>query len=217
MLEEVAAKGITGRFERFVACADPATALDESVFAIKGRGGEVVVERVDVKAVEAIDGGAGPLPDVAYQIEEVTLWTGIYRTGGGKAGQIDIAGRIDPVRLIPRQLIAQQGPLPLARQLDGQSAPGRFPATEGGGFQLIDLGGPIPGHGHPLRHQPQLQLLGLGGIADPEGGHTCFGILAPAPTFLIPPLLLVITPCLHEREILGIADQHAAGLEGGDF
>src|SRR5690606_3975911 len=103
MLEEVATKGVTGRLERLVACAYPAAALDEGMLAIKSGCREVIVERVNPKAVEAIDGGAGPLPDVAHQIEEAALGAGIHRAGGGEACQVDVAGRIDPVRLIPCQ------------------------------------------------------------------------------------------------------------------
>ncbi len=217
MLEEVAAEGVAGGLERLVAGADPAAPLDQSVFAIEGGGGEVVVEGMHLEPLEAVDGGAGPLPDVAHQIEEAALRAGIHRTGRREAGQVDVAGRLDPVRLITGQLFAQQHPLRLARQLDGQPGLGGLPATEGSGLQLVHLHRPVPGHRDLLGHQPQLQLLGFEGIADPEGGHAGPGILAPAPAFVIPPGAGLVAARLHEVEKFCVAHQHAAGLEGSQF
>ncbi|MNO95872.1 hypothetical protein D3C76_875260 [compost metagenome] len=217
MLEEVAAEGVAGRLERLVASAYPAAALDEGVLAIEGGGGEVVVERMHLEPLEAVDGGAGPLPDVAHQIEEAALRKGIYRTGRREAGQVEVAGCLQPVRLIPGHLLAQQRPLSLARQLDGQPGLGRFPAAEGGSFQLVYLHRPVPGQGNLLGHQPQLQLLGLAGVTDPEAGHARPGILAPAPALVVPPGPGLVAARLHEGEVLGVAHQHAAGLEGGQL
>ena len=186
------------------------------MFAIKGRCREIIIQAVDPEAVEAINGTAAPLPDIADQIVKLPLGKVIYRTRRSPMLQIDIARCHWPIRLIARQGIAQQIPLGLTGKLDGESGLRGLPAAESRRLQLIDLHRPIPGHGNLLCHQPQLHGA-RARLPHPEGGLTRLGIAAPTPALITPPAGLLIAPRAHKLQIFTIAHQHAAGRKGGDL
>src|SRR5690554_3202643 len=111
MLEKMPAKGIAGITGGLVAGRNPGAALDQVVAVIEGGGGKVVVERMHLEAGEAVDGGFGPLPDVADKIVDAVHLETVHRAGRGIMLQVDVARRPRPVRLILTQPAAQQGPL----------------------------------------------------------------------------------------------------------
>ena len=65
MLEEMAPEGVARIAGGLVAGGDPGAPLDQVVPGVEGGGGEIVVPGVDLETVEGVDGGFGPLPDIA--------------------------------------------------------------------------------------------------------------------------------------------------------
>ena len=49
--------------------------------AIEGGDGEIIVGWVDFEAIEGIDGGFSPLPDIADEVVKLAVLEMIYRAG----------------------------------------------------------------------------------------------------------------------------------------
>ena len=212
VLEEVAAESIARGADALVATGGPGAALHEVVAAVEGGRGEVVVDVVDAEALERVDRRLGPLPDVADHVVEGTLRVTIDRAARGTVVEMQVGGG----RAVVRHLgdagdVVEAVPLVLGGQTVVAPGDGRHPAAEGLGFEAIDLDRPVPRHRHHLGHQAQLPGVA---IADPEGRRLGQRIAPPALALLIPPLRVAVAASLDEGKVLGVADQHAAGLKG---
>ena len=71
MLEEMAAEGIAGITGGLVAGGDPGAPFDQVVAGVEGGGGKIIVPGMDPEAMERIDRGLGPLPDIADHIKKI--------------------------------------------------------------------------------------------------------------------------------------------------
>ena len=81
VLEEVPPEGVARIAGGLVAGGDPGAPLDQVVPGIEGRGGEIVVPGMDLEAVEGVDRGLGPLPDIAEHVEEIAGPEPVDRAG----------------------------------------------------------------------------------------------------------------------------------------
>ena len=69
----MASERVTRIFDRVVPSRNPTTTFEQIVFSVKGWCGEIIVCRVNFKAVEPVDRCLGPLPDVPDQIEQAAF------------------------------------------------------------------------------------------------------------------------------------------------
>ena len=107
----MASESVTGIFDRVVPSRNPTTTFEQVVFPIKSWCGEIIISRVDFKAVETVDRCLGPLPNVPNQIEQAA-WEFVLvdRAWRHRAFEIDVPRRGIPVWLVGGQWLAHLMP-----------------------------------------------------------------------------------------------------------
>ena len=81
------------------------------MFSVKGWCGEIIVCRVNFKAIEPVDRCLGPLPNVSDQIEQTAFeFVLVDRAWRHRAFEVDVSWRGIPVRLVGGQRLAHLMP-----------------------------------------------------------------------------------------------------------
>ncbi len=71
-LVKMSSKGVSCVIKGFVACTDEAASFKKIVPLVESRGSEVLVNWMDLKLFEGVDRCDGMLPNVSYDIIEVS-------------------------------------------------------------------------------------------------------------------------------------------------
>ena len=215
MLEKVTAERIPGARERLVAGGDPRAALHEVVSAVERRDREVVVERMDLEALQGHDRRPRPLPDVADDVAECSGAVGLvplgkhgHRTARGKVLEIHVprraAAAASPGRLITRHEFAQGLPVGFGGEEDVLAGRRREPRAVGLRLEAVDLDRPVE---RQRRLVEEVSLPVAVGVASPESRVLGPRVMQPAAALLRPPRLVPVATRLDEREELGVRDE----------
>ena len=211
MLEEVATEGIARLGQGLVAAGNPRTALDQVVTIIEGRRREVVVDRVNLEAVERIGRRFSPLPDIANHVKQRTLSKLGDRARRGVMIELEIGPPGRKMACAGKR--AQRLPFIFRRQANRLSADPRLPLAERLGLVIIGFHRPVPRHRHLFQHQAQTPLRA---IPHPESRMLRLGKCLPAGAFFLPQRIVLIAAGLDEVQKLPVGDEIAASLESSN-
>src|SRR5687768_18617849 len=108
--------------------------------SIEGGRREIVVMRMNIEALEGIDRGFGPLPDVAHHVVKLAVGKFIDGMAGGAMIEMDIGCGWSSVRNL-RQTRHLMEPIPFVLRGQSERLPGcrYFPVTESFSLMVIDL------------------------------------------------------------------------------
>ena len=210
VLEEVAAERIAGAGERLIARGDPGTANDQIVAAVERRHREVVVQRVDLEALEGHDRRPRPLPDVAHDVAEPALREGFHRAARGEVVEVDVARRPVPGRLVAGHRLTQDVPMGFGGQEHVLAGCLRQPGAVGLGLQTVHLHRPVEGQ-RPLVEQ--VPLPDVAAAAEPELRMLGPGVVQPAAALLGPQRLVAVSAGRDEAAKLRVRDEPPTGAE----
>jgi hypothetical protein len=222
-LEEVTTKGETGIARGFVAGGDPSAATHHHVSTVHCWDGEIVVERMNTISRVGIGRSFEMLPDIANDVEERTVLELVDRAGGGPLIiEVDVARRslFLPLTLIDfDELVPHDQPFTLSGEAEFLAELGALPVAEGLGFEVVDFARPVPRKRDFIDLSAELEdREASSGVSltslDPEPRMLRLLPLNPIPSFLIPPLLILVATVLDKFEELSVRDEVLGSGEG---
>ena len=72
-------KSVPGMVGCLIACADETASFDQIVPLVECRGSEILIDRMDLKVLEGVDGRTGVLPDIANDVVKLPFFEHVDR------------------------------------------------------------------------------------------------------------------------------------------
>ena len=201
-LIKMPSKGVSGVVKGLVACTNEASSFDHVVPLVESRGGEVLVNGMYFKFLEGINRSDSVLPNIAYDIIEISSFEHVDWIWRHPKLHIDVSyWFVLPISLVLLQDISNR----IVFIFGGKTSVFRCflcsPFAEGSCLQVVDFSWPVPRHIDFSKKSSKLIFLT---VFPPEKRQIRMNWSKPPLSFISPKLWTLIASLKDELKILPV-------------